>query len=105
LTLDRPGRSDYTIEIFRQKLVGEQNRMDCSLTRDSDGVLILSDKDVIYSAPGKVATCSFPKLAMKVGPSGVVRWHALTGNVKNAEGAKVGLDSAPDNPLGYFPHL
>jgi hypothetical protein len=64
---------DYRLDIFRQKFPGDPNRMHCWL-RKTSGENVLDDDGVVgYSASGKVATCAFPKGAMSVRPSGVVR--------------------------------
>jgi hypothetical protein len=96
---------DYRLDIFRQKFPGDPNLMHCWL-RNASSEGVLSDDDVVgYSASGTHATCAFPKHAMTVRPSGVVRWRVQSRYTTDAAGTTYKYDDAPNDPAALYPHL
>ena len=60
----------------------------------------MSDDEMAdYSKTKHSVTCTFPKAAMKVRSSGIVRW-----NVASHYGA-LHFDNAPNKLNAWFPHL
>ncbi len=93
---------DYVLDIFRQKIPGDPNGMHCRLRKASGEVILFDDGVVDYSASGTHATCAFPKKAMHVRPSGVVRWRVQS---RYTAGTTYKYDDAPDDPAAVYPHL
>jgi hypothetical protein len=99
------GASDYELDIFRQKFSGGGLTIHCWLSH-VHGDVVLFDRGVAgYAAEGKVASCSFPKGAMRVRGSGTVRWRVASSYTKNADGTGYRIDRAPNYPRRFFPHL
>ncbi len=97
--------ADYRLDIFRRKFPGDPRRMHCWL-RNSSNEIILSDDGVVgYSASGRVATCAFPKQAMSVRRSGVVRWAVQSVYAADAAETDFRIDNAPSGAPFLFPHL
>jgi hypothetical protein len=96
---------DFGLVIFRQKIPGDPNRMHCWL-KSVTGEVVLSDQDVVgFSASGTIATCAFPKRAIKARPSGIVRWRVQSRYATDAAGTKYKYDDAPDDHVAVYPHL
>ena len=96
----RPG-VDYQLDIFLAKLAGDSTRQpQCWLSHFSryGNVVLMSAKMKIGP---RFATCTFPKTAMRLRPSGNVRWQART----RYRSSIPHFDSAPDDPYQLFPHL
>jgi len=98
-TLKGTRSGEYVVEFFRLKLIGERARFHCWLER-LGGRLILPDNEMAdYSKTNHSVTCTFPKAAMKVRPSGVVRWNVL------AHYGNFNFDNAPNKLDAWFPHV
>ncbi|HEY7280940.1 MAG TPA: hypothetical protein VID47_05020 [Actinomycetota bacterium] len=97
--------ADYRLDIFRHKFPGDPHRMHCWL-RDASGAVVLDDDAVVsYSAAGTVARCAFPKGAMTVRGSGVVRWAVQSSYTADAAGHDYRYDNVPGVAPFLFPHL
>jgi hypothetical protein len=97
--------ADYRLDIFRRKFPGDPNTMHCWL-RNASSEIILSDDGIVgFSASGRVATCAFPKHAMAVRPTGVVRWAVESSYAADAAETDFRIDNAPSGAPFLFPHL
>jgi hypothetical protein len=97
--------ADYRLDIFRRRFPGDPNRMHCWLRNASSEVILFDDGVVSYSASGRVARCAFPKGAMSVRRSGVVRWAVQSSYAADAAETDFRIDNAPSGAPFLFPHL